>query len=88
MPYDNDGRRFTPYDGRRDLKDDRITFNDYVAVRSRSVSRPLAIDWSSPVTIKGVPYALYPVYGEGGVSLYFISASSTSVRLAVSTPRM
>jgi len=88
MPYDNDGHRFTAYDARRDLKDDRFNFNDTVSVSSWSASRPLAIDWSSPVAIKGVPYALYPVYGAGGVSLYFISASSTSVRLAISTPRM
>jgi len=88
MPYDNDGHRFTAYDARRDLKDDRFNFNDTVSVSSWSASRPLAIDWSSPVAIKGVPYALYPVYGAGGVSLYFISASSTSVRLAVSTRRM
>ena len=91
MSYDNDAHRFTPYSGRRDLKDDRINadkFSDTVAVTSRSVSRPLAIDWSSPVAIKGVPYALYPVYAEGGVSLYYISSSSTSVRLAVSTTRM
>lgn len=84
MPYDNDGHRFTAYDARRDLKDDRFNLSDTVSVSSQSASRPMAIDWSSPVTIKGVPYALYPVYGEGGVSLYFISASSTSVRLAVS----
>jgi len=88
MPYDNNGHRFTPYDGRRDLKDDRINLGETVSVSSRSVSRPLAIDWSSPVAIKGVPYALYPVYAEGGVSLYYISSSSTSVRLAVSTTRM
>jgi hypothetical protein len=88
MPYDNDAHRFTPYDGRRDLKDDRFTFRDTVSVSSWSASRPLAIDWSSPVAIKGVPYALYPVYAEGGVSLYYISSSSTSVRLAVSTTRM
>jgi hypothetical protein len=85
IPYDNDAHRFTPYDGRRDLKDDRFNFRDTVSVSSWSASRNLAIDWSSPVTIKGVPYALYPVYGAGGVSLYFISASSTSVRLAVAT---
>ena len=85
MPYDNDGHRFTAYDARRDLKDDRFNLSESVSISSRSVSRPLAIDWSSPVTIKGVPYALYPVYGAGGVSLYFISASSTSVRLAVTT---
>jgi hypothetical protein len=88
MPYENDGHRFTAYDARRDLKDDRFNLSDSVSISSRSVSRPLAIDWSSPVTIKGVPYALYPVYGAGGVSLYFISASSTSVKLAVSTTRM
>jgi hypothetical protein len=34
---------------------------------------------------KGVPYALYPVYAAGGVSLYYIGGSSDSVRLAVST---
>lgn len=88
MSLDNDGHRFTPYDGRRDLKDDRFNFRDTVSVSSFATSRTLAIDWSSPVVIKGVPYALYPVYGAGGVSLYFISASSTSVRLAVSTTRM
>ena len=88
MPYDNDGHRFTAYDARRDLKDDRFNLSNSVAVTSRSFSRTLAIDWSSPVVIKGVPYTLYPVYGAGGVSLYFISASSTSVRLAVSTTRM
>jgi hypothetical protein len=80
--------RFTAYDGRHDLKDDRFKFPDSVCVESYAVSRPLAIDWNSPVVIKGVPYALYPVYAEGGVSLYFISASSYSVRLAVSTTRM
>jgi len=85
MSYDNDGHRFTAYDSRRDLKDDRFNLSESVSISSRSASRPLAIDWSSPVTIKGVPYALYPVYGAGGVSLYFISASSTSVKLAVTT---
>ena len=88
MPYDNAGHRFTPYDARRDLLDDRFNFPGTVSAETWAASRPLAIDWSSPVTIKGVPYALYPVYGGGGVSLYFISASSTSVRLAVSTTRM
>ncbi len=87
MATDNDGHRFTPYDARRDLKDDRFNFSDTVAASSYSASRPLAIDWSSPVTIEGVPYALYPVYGAGGVSLYYIGGSSTSVRLAVSTNR-
>jgi hypothetical protein len=82
---DNDGHRFTPYDARRDLKDDRFNFSDTVSVDSRSASRPLAIDWRSPVVIEGVPYALYPVYAAGGVSLYYIGGgSSGSVRLAVS----
>lgn len=85
MASDNDGHRFTPYDARRDLKDDRFNFSDSVAVSSRGLSRTLAIDWSSPVVIEGVPYALYPVYGAGGVSLYYISGSSTSVKLAVSS---
>jgi hypothetical protein len=84
-PFDNDEHRFTPYDARRDLKDDRFNFSDTVSVSSQSASRPLAIDWSSPVTIKGVPYALYPVYGAGGVSLYYIGSSGDSVKLAVST---
>lgn|GEM_PF-488212 len=88
LSVDNDGHRFTPYDGRRDLKDDRFDFRDTVSVSSYATSRPLAIDWSSPVVIKGVPYALYPVYSAGGVSLYYISGNSTSVRLAVSTVRM
>jgi hypothetical protein len=83
-----DANRFTPYDGRRDLKDDRFNVPDAVSVSSWAASRPLAIDWSSPVVVKGVPYALYPVYASRGVSLYYISSSSTSVRLAVSTTRM
>ncbi len=85
MSYDNDAHRFTPYDARRDLRDDRFNFSDTVSVSSRSASRPLAIDWSSPAVIKGVPYMLYPVYGAGGVSLYYIGSSSDSVKLAVST---
>ena len=87
MASDNDGHRFTTYDARRDLKDDRFNFTDTVSASSRSASRPLAIDWSSPVVIEGVPYALYPVYGARGVSLYYISGDSTSVKLAVSANR-
>jgi hypothetical protein len=81
-PYDNDVRRFT--------LDDRFNFNNnnIVSVSSLFASRSMAIDWGNPVVIKGVPYALYPVYASRGVSLYYISASSTSVRLAVSTTRM
>jgi hypothetical protein len=81
--------RFTDYDGRHDLQDDRFKFPDSVCVESYGASRSMAIDWSHPVVVKGVPYALYPVYAERGVSLYYIGAfSSTSVRLAVSTTRM
>ena len=81
---DNDTHRFAPYDARRDLKDDRFNFSDTVSISSQSASRTLAIDWSNPVTIEGVPYALYPVYSAGGVSLYYIGGSgSSSVRLAV-----
>jgi hypothetical protein len=87
MPYDNDGHRFTPYDAGRDLKDSRFNFSDTVSVSSRSASRPLAIDWNNPVVIKGVPYTLYRVYGEGGVSLYYIGNSIDSVKLAVTTAR-
>jgi hypothetical protein len=83
--YNNDDHRFTPYDARRDLKDDRFNFSDTVSVSSHSASRTLAIDWSNPVTVEGVPYALYPVYGAGGVTLYYIAGSSSSVRLAVAT---
>jgi hypothetical protein len=49
------------------------------------VSRPVAIDWRNPVFIDGQPYTFYPVYGAGAVSLYFINATSDSVKLAVST---
>ena len=83
--------RFTPYDGRGydgrgDFRDTRsLNFSDSVAVTSYSVSRPVAIDWRNPVFIQGEPYTFYPVFGAGGVSLYFINASSDSVRLAVST---
>jgi hypothetical protein len=83
--------RFTPYDGRGydgrgDFRDTRsLNFSDSVAVSSYSVSRPVAIDWSNPVFIPGEPYTFYPVFGAGGVSLYFINASGDSVRLAVRT---
>ena len=86
--------RYTPYDGsggtllagRGDFRDTRsINFSDSVAVSSRSVSRPIAIDWRNPVFVDGQPYSFYPVYSAGGASLYFINASSDSARLAVVT---
>src|ERR1700720_3674563 len=80
-PYDGRG-----YDGRGDFRDTRsFNFSDSVAVSSYSVSRPVAIDWRNPVFIDGQSYTFYPVYGAGDVSLYFINASSDSVKLAVST---
>jgi hypothetical protein len=62
-----------------------FTPSGYYAISERSVSRPVPIDMQNPVWIKGVPYALYPIYGAGGVSLYYISATTYSVKLAVST---
>ncbi|MGH8100451.1 MAG: hypothetical protein ACREIW_04075, partial [Chthoniobacterales bacterium] len=79
----NYGHRFTPYDARRDLRDDRFNFSDTVSVSSHSASRTLAIDWDNPITVEGVPYVLYPVYGAGGVSLYYIGGSGSSVKVAV-----
>lgn len=68
--------------------DDSTTIFDrrnYVSVMDHSLARPLRIDRRNPVWRKGVPYALYPVYAAGGVSLYYIGYSRDSVRLAVST---
>ena len=68
--------------------DDNTTIFDrrnYVSVMDHSFTRPLRIDRQHPVWLKGVPYALYPVYAAGGVSLYYISGSSHSVKLAVAT---
>lgn len=76
--------RFTPYDARGDLKDNRFNFSDSVAVSSHSFARPLHIDWDNPRTIKGQPYNFYRVYGAGGVALYYIGkASDQSARVAV-----
>ena len=78
--------RFTPYLG-GDLKDDSYMIGDYISAVSHSVSRGMSIDRSNPVFIKGVPYTLYPIYGVRGVSLYYITSSTSSVKLAVSTSR-
>ena len=76
--------RFTPYDARGDLRDDRFNFSDSVAVSSHSFARPMQIDWNSPVFIPGQPYTFYRVYGAGGVSLYYIGkASEQSATVAV-----
>lgn len=76
--------RFTPYASRRDLKDNRFNFSDSVATSSHSFSRPLPIDWDSPVFIEGQPYTFYRVYGAGGVSLYYIGkATEQAAMIAV-----
>ena len=89
--------RFTPYNGhdydnRWDFRDTRSidfgnSYFDTVGVSSYSVSRPIAIDWDSPVFIDGQPYTFYPVYGGGGVSLYYINSNSYSARVAVAFSR-
>jgi hypothetical protein len=81
--------RFTPYDARGDLKDNRFNFSDSVAISSHSFARPMHIDWENPVLIEGQPYTFYPVYGAGGVSLYYIGkASDRSATVAVVSHRV
>jgi len=81
-PYNGSGG--TLYNGRGDFRDTRsINFSDSVAVSSRSVSRPIAVDWNDPVFFDGQPYTFYPVYVGAGISLYFINASSDSARVAI-----
>src|SRR2546423_7342830 len=85
--------RFTPYNGvdyhnRGDFRDTRsINFSDTVSVSSYSVSRPVAVDWNDPQFFDGQPYTFYPVYGGGGVSLYYINSNSYSARVAVAFNR-
>jgi len=80
--------RFTPYDARGDLRDARFNFSDSVATSSHEFSRPLHIDWDNPVHLEGQPYNFFPVYGAGGVSLYFIGkASDRSATIAVVAAR-
>ncbi len=89
--------RYTPYNGhdydnRGDFRDARSinfgnNFTDAVGVSSYSVSRPVAIDWEDPVFFDGQAYTFYPVYGSGGVSLYYISSNSYSARVAVAFNR-
>jgi hypothetical protein len=81
--------RFTPYDARADLKDNRINFSDSVAISSHAFARPMQIDWENPVYLQGQPYTFYPVYGAGGVSLYYIGkASDRSATVAVVSHRL
>lgn len=80
--------RFTPYDSRGDLRDNRLNFSDSVAISSNAFSRLLQIDWDNPVTIEGQPYNFFPVYGAGGVSLYYIGkATDRSARIAIVSNR-
>ena len=80
--------RYTPYDARGDLRDNRFNFSDSVATTSRSFSRTLHIDWDNPVRLEGQPYNFFPVYGAGGVTLYYIGkASDRSARVAVVSDR-
>lgn len=85
--------RFTPYNGvdydnRGDFRDTRsINFSDTVSVSSYSVSRPVRVDWDDPVFFEGQPYTFYPVYGGGGVSLYYINSTSYSAKVAVAFNR-
>jgi len=68
--------------------DDGTTVFDrrnYVSIMDRSFTRGVRIDRKHPISMKGSPYTLYPVYAAGGVSLYYIGSSSESVMLAVST---
>lgn len=76
--------RYTPYDTRGDQRDHRLEQNDTVSVRSNYASRRLTIDWQNPIYIHGQPYAFYPVYGGGDVSLYYIGkANDRAARVAV-----
>ncbi len=80
--------RYTPYsgvgyDGRGDFRDWRVNWSDSVAATEFSVSRPIMIDWDDPMFFDGEPYTFYPVYGAGGVSLYYINATTYSARVAV-----
>ncbi len=71
--------------------DDSTTIFDrrnYVSVMQHTFTRGLRIDHKHPVSMKGSPYLMYPVYAAGGVSLYYIGGSSHSVKLAVSTSRL
>jgi hypothetical protein len=77
--------RLVPYLG-GDLKDDTHYIGDYIAVSSHFASRGMSIDQKNPVFIKGVPYTLYPIYGAGSTSLYYIGHGANSVKLAVATP--
>jgi len=72
-------------DGRADDSTTMFERSNYVSVVNHTFTRGVRIDRKNPVFMKGVPYALYPVYAAGGVSLYYIGSTTDSVKLAVST---
>jgi hypothetical protein len=84
VPYFRGSGRLIPFLG-GDLKDDSHMIGDYISVSSHSATRGMSIDRKNPVFIKGVPYALYPIYGAGATSLYYIGHGANSVKLAVGT---
>jgi hypothetical protein len=86
VPYFRGGGWLIPYLG-GDLKDDSHMIGDYISVSSHSTTRGMSIDRKNPVFIKGVPYTLYPIYGAGTTSLYYIGHGANSVKLAVATSR-
>ena len=56
----------------------------YTSATAHSFARPMWMDRSNPVSFKGLPYMLYPVYAAGDVALYYVcDASADSVRLAL-----
>jgi hypothetical protein len=79
--------RYTPYDAQGDLRDNRFNFSDTVAVSSHIFTRPLHIDWDSPVFIEGQPYTFYRIYGAGGVSLYFIGKATEQAAMVAVVSR-
>ena len=84
VPHFRSASRLIPYlNG--DLKDDSHMIGDYISVSSHSTTRGMSIDRNNPVFIKGVPYTLYPIYGAGSTSLYYIGHGSNSVKLAVAS---
>lgn len=86
QPHFRGGEKLITYLG-GDLKDDSYMIGDYISVSSHSTTRGMSIDRKNPVFIKGVPYTLYPVYGAGSTSLYYIGHGASSVKLAVATSR-
>ena len=72
-------------EGRADDSTTMYSRSNYVSIMDHAFTRGLRIDRRNPVSLKGVPYTLYPVYAAGGVSLYYIGGTSDSVKLAVHT---